>query len=348
MAETAPSLLERVLAGDDRNLLLLAADGLLPVPSEELLAAQVRLAGHEDEEVAGRARAALEQRDPRDVAELLAAEAPPPVVDYFASHSTHPAVLESALRRRDLPPQRLVELAERLEPDLQERLLLRQDAILEEPEILGALERNPRLSKLARRKIEEYREHLLPKPEGEGPAKEETELAVEELEAEEAEYTSAQVAAAIEEAKEVTAAGDHDEETGLSEAQIRSLPVPARLRLARGASRTLRSILVRDPNARVATAAIKHNPITEQEIERIAKSRAVVEEVLEEIAKDRSWSRKYSIVHALVQNPRTPINVAVGMVGRLSVRDLRELARNRNVPDGVRSRARSLYKMKAQ
>ena len=46
---------------------------------------------------------------------------------------------------------------------LQEALLLRQDAIVEEPLILDALERNPYLSPFSRRRILEYREHLLPR-----------------------------------------------------------------------------------------------------------------------------------------------------------------------------------------
>ena len=49
----------------------------------------------------------------------------------------------------------------------------------------------------------------------------------------------------------------YDESTGLSEGQIRMLPVPARLRLARSAPRLLRSFLLRDPNPRVANSVAK-------------------------------------------------------------------------------------------
>ena len=44
-AETAPSLSERILSTGDRELQLLAADGALPLPTDELLPIQVALAG---------------------------------------------------------------------------------------------------------------------------------------------------------------------------------------------------------------------------------------------------------------------------------------------------------------
>ena len=57
---------------------------------------------------------------------------------------------------------------------------------------------------------------------------------------------------AVERVRELPQGGESDQRTGLSETQIRSLPLPVRLKLCRGASRTLRSILVKDINPNVA------------------------------------------------------------------------------------------------
>ncbi len=92
------------------------------------------------------------------------------MLEYFALGETHPIILEAIMRRRDVPRHLLVDLAARLTPDLQESLLLRQDAIIEEPEILSSLESNPELSVYARRRIGEYREHLLPRERPAEPA----------------------------------------------------------------------------------------------------------------------------------------------------------------------------------
>ena len=154
--------------------------------------------------------------------------------------------------------------------------------------------------------------------------------------------------AAIEAARVVPTEGEVDEQTGLSEGQIRSLSVPMRLKLARGAPRTLRSVLIRDANPLVALAVLKSNPLADQEIEQIARSRSVIEDVLEAIAHERRYLSKYPILMALVSNPRTPLVIGIKLVPRLSVRDLRNLARDRNVPDAVRSLAQRMYKVKSQ
>lgn len=341
MTESGNPLIQQILSGERPQLLRTAAQGLLPLPPEELIPLQVRLAGHAEDEVAREARDSLKAMEPKVVANYLAGEAPDWVLRYFAAEARHPLVIETLLRRRDVPRDLLVDLASEIGEDHQEILLLRQDAIVEEPDILDALERNPNLSTYTRRFVREYREHLLPKQQQEA----------EEAEAEEEgeEPSDEEVRTAIETARAEPGGGEHDEEqTGLNEMQIRTLPVPVRLKLTRGASRSLRSILVRDPNPQVAVSVLKSNPMSEQEIEVLCHNRSICEEVLEEIGRRRDWVRKPPIVYALIQNPRTPPPIAIRFIPRLSVRELRELSRNRNVPEVVRSRAKSLYKIKRQ
>ena len=258
---------------------------------------------------------------------------------YFAAEVGAPAADRGhpAAPRRAAPL--LVDLAPRLPPDLQEVLLLRQDAILDEPAILDALEANPQLSAYTQRRIAEYREHLLPRAApgaaavprrsrrrsttgpggrpGRGPAS-------------------------------CPPSGEVEEQTGLSEGQIRMLPVPARVQLSRGATRSLRSsCCCATRNPRVAVAVLSNNQLSEQELEQIA-------------AQPRPWSRRCwtrsrgtasgcastRSLSALVQNPRTPLADRPALVPRLAVRDLRDLCRDRNVPDAVRSTALRLYRIK--
>lgn len=336
MAETASPLVAEALSGGNPDLQLMAARGLLPVPPEELIPLQVSLAASSDPQISAAAREALEATEPRILANYLDSEADEGILAYFATEVRHPFVVETLLRRRDVPHRLLLELAPGLVEDQQEILLLRQDVIVSQPEVLDALETNPHLSSYAARRIREYREHLLPRQPREAP----------EVVPEEEEITEEVVAAALKAAEKEAPGGERDHQTGLTEAQIRSLPVPVRLKLTRGASRTLRSILLRDPNPQVAVGVLKSNPVSEQEVELICHNRSMCEEVLEEISRRRDWVRKPAVVHALVQNPRTPTGIAVRFVPRLSVRELRELARNRNVPDAVRRTADRLYKMK--
>lgn len=337
------ALVERVLSGQDPKLSRLAAEGLVPLPPEELVAVQVALARGrvpaDDPELPVVATWALGKLAPERVTGLIQDGASVEVLSWFARESQDPRVLEAVLRRKDVPREVLAELAPKLAPDLQEILLLRQDAIVERPEILDALETNPRLSTYARRRIGELRDHL--------PGRREEPAEELEAPAEEGEPSEDEVRQAIEEAREQPGTGsDHDRQTGLSDAQIRMLPVPVRRKLARGASKSLRSILIRDPNSQVAVAALGEGALSDGEVEQIAANRAVVGEVLEEIARRREWMSKIKIVSALVHNPRTPAGVAVRLLSRVSLRDLRNLSRDHNISSAVRTQAQRMYRIK--
>lgn len=333
----ASAIVQRVQEGTDRNLLMMAADGLLPVPMAELVPLQIELTRNADPEISAKARESLRAMPSRMVANFVSDDAPSRVLNYFALEVDEPKILEAILQRRDVPRPLLKAVAESLSPDLQEILLLRQDAIVEEPLILEALERNPRVSVFTKRRIKEYREHLLPadktkKKVAAGPPPEATQEEVQE---------------AIRKVREGTPSeGEVEDLTGLSELQIRLLPVPVRMTLTRGAGRTLRGILIRDPNIWVALGCFNNNKFSDQEIEQICLNRNSHEDVLTAICRDRRLMSKYIVVAALVRNPRTLIGTAVKLVPRLSVRDLRDLRRDRNVPDPVRKTADRMYRIK--
>jgi len=339
-AQAGGSLIERVRSGSDPELRRLAARGLLPLPPAELLPLQVELARGAAPALAEAARASLLAADPRVVADHLARDASPRVQAWFAAESGEPRVVEALLRRRDVPREILVELAPRLPAALQELLVHRQDALVDEPAIADALEANPELSAYVRRRIGEYREHLL-RPAGRPRA-----APAEGEEGEPGEPSDEELARALAEAAGQPALGEAEPETKLTEAQIRYLPIPVRMRLSRGAPRTLRAILLRDPNPLVACSVLHNNTFSDDEIERIAKNRHIDEQVLSEIGRHREWSRKYRVIVALVHNSRTPLSLALSLVPRVAVRDLRRLSLDRNVPDAVRSVARRLYRIK--
>lgn len=342
MADSQASLLDQVRSGGNRQLQVLAASGFLPIAPEDLIPIQVQFARSNDIELASKAADALRQVDVRVAAPFLERQAGEDVLSFFASQASNPRLLETILRRRDVPRGILVDLARRLPTDLQEILVLRQDAIVEEPAILEALEENPDLSNYVQRRIAEYREHLLPKERTVRPLAPPLAGLADEID-------DATLAADIETVKKtVPVEGEIEEKTGLTEGQIRMLSVPARLKIARGAPRNLRTVLMRDTNPQVACAALLFNNLTDQEVEQTAASRSVVEEVLQAIAKKREWISRYPVMKALIHNPRTPLPIALKYLSRLAVKDLRDLAKDRNVPDAVRSTALRLYRIKQQ
>jgi len=121
--------------------------------------------------------------------------------------------------------------------------------------------------------------------------------------------------------------------------RVMFMTVKDRVKFAMKGDREARGILVRDSNKIVATAVI-HNPrITDKEIENVAAMRTVSEEVLRLIGMNRAWTRSYSIIHNLARNPRTPLPTAMHILPRIQAKDLKALAENRNISEGVRRQA---------
>jgi hypothetical protein len=109
--------------------------------------------------------------------------------------------------------------------------------------------------------------------------------------------------------------------------------------LAMKGGREERRILVRDTNKCVALGVLKNPRINEQEIQGIAKMRNVTDEVLRQVGSSRAWTKSYTVILALVNNPRTPQAVSMNFIPRLSTRDLKSLTKSRDIPELIRRSA---------
>ena len=131
-----------------------------------------------------------------------------------------------------------------------------------------------------------------------------------------------------------------DEEQQSALQRIASLNVARRIALAMKGNREERAILIRDPN-RIVTAAVLSSPkMNDTEVAAIAKMQNVSEDVLRTIAHNRAWLKNYSVVLAVVKNPKTPVALSMNLMARLTEKDLKLLTTDRNVPDALRTQAR--------
>jgi hypothetical protein len=128
---------------------------------------------------------------------------------------------------------------------------------------------------------------------------------------------------------------------------IMFMNVKDRMKLAMKGDREARSILIRDSNRIVSTGVISNPRITDQEVENVASMRTVTAEVLRLIAMNRNWARSYSIIHALVRNPRTPVPTVINTLPRIHSKDLKNLTINRNVSEAVRRQAQRLFEARS-
>ena len=126
--------------------------------------------------------------------------------------------------------------------------------------------------------------------------------------------------------------------------RIQKLTVSERIQLSLKGGKEIRSILLRDPNREVSLNVLDNPKITETEVELVAKSRSLPEEMLRIIAKRKEWIKNYGIMHALATNPKTFIGTALTFIPHLKTRDLQVLEKDRNVAAGIRAAAKKLYK----
>ena len=128
--------------------------------------------------------------------------------------------------------------------------------------------------------------------------------------------------------------------TALQPQLLASLPITDRIKLAINGTRQQRAVLLRDPNKVVAMAVLGSPKLNVTEVAAYAQMTSVQEELLRVIGTSRHWTKHYPIAAALVSNPKTPIGIAMSLVSRLNERDLKLIARDRGVAEGVRASAR--------
>jgi hypothetical protein len=124
--------------------------------------------------------------------------------------------------------------------------------------------------------------------------------------------------------------------------RLSKMTVAARIKTAIQGTREERTILIRDPNRMVSAAVLSSPKLTESDVEAIARMTNVSDEVLRQIGTNRSWMKSYAVVAALARNAKTPIGVSLTLLPRLTERDVRILATDRNIPEPVRLTARKL------
>jgi hypothetical protein len=69
-------------------------------------------------------------------------------------------------------------------------------------------------------------------------------------------------------------------------------------------------------------------------------------EIIGKIANNRDWTKNYTVVLGLVQNPKTPVNRAISFIKQMHTRDLKLLSQDRNISPVIRTLAQNLQKQK--
>ena len=128
--------------------------------------------------------------------------------------------------------------------------------------------------------------------------------------------------------------------------KINKLDIKGRIQLAMKGNKEERSLLIRDGTKIVALAVLESGKITDSEVEQFASQKNVLEAVLRAIPMKRRFAKHYAVLRNLVFNPRTPLDVSLGLMKHMLVQDLRNLSGNKEVSETVRKLALKMFKQK--
>ncbi len=356
----------------------LIARAVLPMPPDQLGVALGILVRAPDETIKADAEKSLKEM-PADVIDSIIAseELPGEVLDVYAHVFQHDAAkLQRVVANRSSLATTLAWMAGTLRGPVLEYLASNQVRLVQAPEIIGAMIANPaaptpilaRVVETAlrnevdtagisgfRQLAEAFFSDIAPEILGPAPAEEEPQEAVEapedvDTDADIEDFTldTLDMDFGIDDAElEALLTGRvvTDADSGAKKPMwkvIDEMSLPQKVRLALMGDAAARKILVRDPKKTVSQSVLRSPKITEKEIASISLDKAIDGDIIRMIARTREWTRNYSIMMNLVQNPKCPPQNAMQFIKMLRKKDLASISRARGVPSGIRRAAKGM------
>ena len=355
MAEGPIQTIDQLIDGIQKGMVprqvrLFAAQGLLPVSREDLLRLQIVLSSDPDEELAGLARSSVEEHPEEVIVEWLQDQSLGALEldllarirreseTIWAAIAQHPGVSDETLRM----------LARHGSPLVQDIVLTNQVRVLACLDILEDLRENPQVTKVILRRVREFEDEFIRKAAeqvdtlelpGPGPSVEEALEALKAI----GSHIPAEDDLAVPETGDSLLAREAEERGESAFAKILLMTTHEKIITGLKGTREERAILINSRNRLVVRAVLASPKLTQSEIESFAASRSVSDEAIRIIAQNPRWLRRYPVIHALLQNPKTPVQIALHLLPRLNHRHLKQLGMNRNVHPAVRQHAARMY-----
>jgi len=362
---------------------LKAAKGMVPLSLDEQVLLLVSLVGDPDPEICKVAEQTILELPQDSVIRVLKTELHAGVLDVLSRvFVKHTEILELITMNKKTSQETILNLIKLGIASVLEVISLNQVRLMKEPEVLNSLLESPNLSRSTLERLQEFfLRHLSksypPQASATKPATEQKkEQKTEPVPIKEPKSVEQQQSAPAGTAESVyeygaeaprvlehleipqdffdipkeltldkeTESKDEEKESILK--QLQNMNVARKVKLALFGNKEVRSVLIKDSNKIVATSVLKSPKIVDSEIFMYAQSRSVSDEVIRIISTNKEWVKNYRIKTALVNNPKTPLPVAIKFVNYLTHRDLKDLSGSKNVSGALSNMARSLLQKK--
>lgn len=288
--------------------------GETPLPPEDFAELLAILTMDPNPVIAERATAAIQNLpDESFVAAIARSDADPRLAQYCAEHRGNKPAIADALAKS---PQCTTEALIRVAPYFTQSGI---QAVLDDLSRLTTLELAKALAACPAATAEQ--KDLL-------------------LETEKGEVDVAAIAQGVEEAEPIV-----EKRTTLLQ-RISGLNVVQRVQLALKGGREERNALIRDSNKMVQRAVLQSPRLVDRDVESYAAMTTLSSEALRMIAARRVFMKSYTIVKALVNNPKSPVSVSMHLLPRLTATDLKMLTANKNIPEVLRNTALKMWRQR--
>jgi hypothetical protein len=321
------ALLEAIRAGTaSSNIKRQASRGVFPVSADEMLEILVILSGDSDPTLSEEAQKTLSTWSTEKIAGLLAQpDCAAETLAWFAAQPLVPEALATAIASHPhADDAALAPLAPRLALEQVEQIAASDERLETLPSfVTTALQRRDLPSELRQRF-----------------------QALHDKQA--AAQAVLEEALAKEEEAEAKAPEEEKRERMSLTQKIARMNVSERISAALKGDKDTRMILVRDPAKVVFRAVLQSPKLSEAEVENFATMKNVSDEVLRIIAASRKFAKNYVIARNLLNNPKTPLDVSLTLLNRMTTSDLNYLTKNRNIPETLRTMALKMFKQRSE
>jgi hypothetical protein len=308
---------------------LAAARGALPMSGHNLVTVLFVFYHGENQELKGEALSTLETLPAQILlAALSQVELHPSLIDFIVKlRYQDSVVMQAALQHRMIGIKSLLFLAENSSGDVLDMLSHNDEVLRKTDALRTALINNIHADKVMKQRLGWVEPRADPEPKPDAKSQSES-VPAEEDEAD-------------------SFVDEELEEESLSKYQeLQEMSAADKIKMALTGDKEWRTLLIRESNKQVNTAVLRNPRISDGEVLSIVKNRSSSDELIRIVLLNRDWVKLYDMKKALAIHPRTPLQTAMRYMTFLSEKDIREIAKSRDVGQAIVNNARRMLMTK--
>ncbi len=325
---------------------LMAAKAVIPMGPKDLITVLSVLIGDADHEISETAKKSLESIPSHLLLTVLDGDLDPLAIKTVVNiHKDNDGILVMAVLNRKTDDETLAFLASNSPEGVANVIAENQTRLMRNPSLLDALKTNPSVGKSVIDRVEAFLISVGKIAPKQGAVHVEAEpLQIKEIEKEVAlsEEEVPAIDVALREEKEIVTEAEKES----LYKRIQHLNVSGKIKLALLGNKEARDILLKDSNKLVSSTVLKNPRITEDEIVKVVNSRSASDDLIRQVAHNKEWLKKYTVKLGMVNNPKTPLTVALRLLNQLNEKDVQHIAKSKNVSSALAAAARKTVMQK--